>query len=356
MERAYLRSDASYDGLFFLGVRTTGIFCRPSCRGRKPKPENVDFFGEPAEAVRAGFRPCRRCTPAARRDEPAWVQPLLDRVETNPDARVSERQLQKMSLDPDRVRRYFLTRFGLTFQGYCRARRLAGAYSDLRSGGALDDAVFGHGYESHSGFREAFAKVFGQPPARAAAKGGAQAPLHVNWIDTPIGPLLAGATDEGVCLLEFSERHRLERQVQTLQRLFRTVLVPGPHRHLTQLERELGEYFESRRQSFDVALAMAGTPFELQVWRALQRIPFGETRSYEDVARAVGNVRAVRAVGRANGRNHIVIVIPCHRVVNKSGDLGGYGGGLWRKRRLLHLEQSGPVGALTRRAASTPRA
>ena len=342
MERAYLRSDASYDGLFYLGVRTTGIFCRPSCHARKPKTENVEFFSSPKEAVFAGYRPCLKCKPVAGEDEPAWVGRLVARIEQRPQARIREQDLRTMGLNPERVRRYFAARYGLTFQAYCRARRLAGAFEQIRDGGTVDDAVFETGYESHSGFRDAFTRVFGKPPAAATGKNSAQPAecVRVSWIDTPIGPMIAGATDSGVCLLEFTDRRMLEHQFDVLQRRFKAGIAPGAHRYLTQLERELAEYFAGTRTSFDVPVHAPGSPFEERVWRALCEIPFGETRSYEDIARAVGSPRGVRAVGRANGLNRIAIVIPCHRVVNKSGELGGYGGGLWRKRRLLHLERA----------------
>ncbi|HEX2445854.1 MAG TPA: methylated-DNA--[protein]-cysteine S-methyltransferase [Vicinamibacterales bacterium] len=337
MERAYQLSDASYDGVFFLGVRTTGIFCRPSCPARKPKPENVEFFAMPKDALFAGYRQCLRCRPLEGNQAPEWVSRLLERIERQPDVRIKERELRDLGVEPARVRRYFLSRYGLTFQAYCRARRLSRAFERIRDGEALDDAVFETGYESHSGFREAFLKAFGQPPGRSADASC----IRLAWIDTPLGPMVAGATDKGVCLLEFTDRRMLEHQLTTLQRRFKAALAPADHPHLTALRTELAEYFAGTRRTFDVPIDAPGTPFEERVWRELSRIPFGETRSYEEIARNVATPAAVRAVGRANGMNRLAIVIPCHRVLNKSGELGGYGGGLWRKRRLLHLERSG---------------
>ena len=334
MERAYQASDASYDGVFFLAVRTTGIFCRPSCPARKPKPENVEFFAQPKDALFAGYRPCLRCRPLDGREAPEWVRPLLERIEQEPQARVRESDLRGLGLEPARVRRYFTTKFGLTFQAYCRARRLARAFETIKDGTSLDEAVFDTGYESHSGFREAFEKAFGEPPGRAA---GTEC-LRLAWIDTAIGPMVAGASDRGLCLLEFTDRRRLEMQIATLRKRFKAALVPDDHPYLAQIRRELTEYFAGTRQAFTVPVEAPGTPFEERVWAALTRIPYGETRSYEDIAREVATPAAVRAVGRANGMNRIAIVVPCHRVLNKNGDLGGYGGGLWRKRRLLELE------------------
>ena len=334
MERAYQRSDASYDGIFYLGVRTTGIFCRPSCHARKPRPENVEFFPGVREALFAGYRACLKCRPLERGDQPGWVAELLRRIDTTPEARMRDRDLRALGLEPARVRRYFDARYGLTFQAYCRARRLARAFERIREGAPIDDAVFDTGFESHSGFREAFRKAFGAPPGRLSADC-----VRLAWIDTPLGPMIAGATDAGVVLLEFTDRRMLEQQLATLRRRLRAALAPAPHRHLETLQRELAEYFAGARRSFTVPVSAPGTPFEERVWAALREIPPGETRSYEHIARAIGHPSAVRAVGRANGMNRIAIVIPCHRVVNKSGDLGGYGGGLWRKRRLLQIER-----------------
>jgi AraC family transcriptional regulator of adaptative response/methylated-DNA-[protein]-cysteine methyltransferase len=336
MTRAYLASDASYDGIFLLAVRTTGVFCRPSCPARKPKPENVEFFARPKEALDAGYRPCRRCRPLDDEQAPEWVKALVGRVERDPAARVRERDLRASGLEPARVRRYFATRYGLTFQAYCRARRLTRAFEQIRAGAAIDDTVYETGYESHSGFRDAFEKTFGRPPGQSA---GASC-VHLGWLETPLGPMVAGATDAGLCLLEYTDRRMLERQLADLRSRFDAALVPSRHPLVDQAGRELDEYFAGTRTTFTVPTAARGTPFEARVWAELAAIPYGETRSYEDVARALGNAAAVRAVGRANGRNPIAVIVPCHRVVNKNGELGGYGGGLWRKRRLLHLEQS----------------
>lgn len=337
MERAYLRSDASYDGVFYVAVRTTGIFCRTSCPARKPKPENVEFFATPKEALFAGYRPCLRCRPREGDAAPPWVNRLLARVERRPDSRIQERDLRTMGVEPARVRRYFSACYGLTFQAYCRARRLAQAFERIREGGTVDDAVFDTGYQSHSGFRDAFQKNFGLSPGRSA-EGNC---IRLAWLDTALGPMIAGATDDGVCLLDFTDRRMLEHHFATLRRRLKAGFAPGRHPHLTLLRKELGEYFAGTRRAFSVPVDMRGTPFEMSVWHELQQIPYGETRSYADMARRVRNPAAVRAVGRANGLNAIAIVVPCHRVVNKNGNLGGYGGGLWRKRRLLHIEAAG---------------
>jgi AraC family transcriptional regulator, regulatory protein of adaptative response / methylated-DNA-[protein]-cysteine methyltransferase len=339
MERAFLGSDASYDGVFFTAVRTTGIFCRPSCRARKPLPSNVEFFGSIREALFAGYRPCQRCHPTRPSgSSPEWVKQLLEEVETNPERRLRDGEVRALGIDPARARRYFLEHYGMTFQAYCRGRRLAGALRQLRGGAALDDVALGTGWESHSGFREAFARRFGTPPGKSTAASC----VVTTGIDTPLGPMIAGATDEGLCLLEFADRRMIEKQITRLEHLMKQPLVPGDHPHLTRVREELERYFAGALRTFTVPLVFRGTPFEERVWRQLVRIPYGETCSYADLAGRVKAPGAQRAVGRANGMNRIAIVIPCHRVVNSDGKLGGYGGGLWRKHWLLELETHGP--------------
>jgi len=336
MENAYRKSDSTYDGVFFLGVRTTGVFCRPSCGARKPLPHNVVYFATPRDAVFAGYRPCKRCQPLSAIGEPPdWAGRLLAEIERDPARRLTDAALRSMSIDPAKARRFFNRNYGMTFQAYCRGRRLGKAFERIRKGERLDDVTLGHGYESHSGFREAFARTFGTPPGRA---NGTEC-ITVSWIESPLGPLVAGATGEHLVLLEFTDRRMLEAQISTLGRLFRRPIVPGENPVLGRLRRELREYFAGKLRKFTVPLAFPGSEFQQRVWRGLLEIPYGSTLSYEALARRVKAPRAQRAVGHTNGLNRIAIVIPCHRVVNKDGKLGGYGGGLWRKRALLGLER-----------------
>lgn len=336
MERASNARDASYDGVFFLAVTTTGIFCRPSCPAKKPRPENVRFFATAREAMFSGFRACLRCRPLeVGGAPPAWAGALLEELERDPAARLNDEALRRRGLEPARVRRFFQKEYGMTFHAFRRARRLGGALDAIRRGERAEDAGWDAGFESASGFRAAFERQFGGAPGRAAEADC----VRLAWVESPVGPLLAGATEKGVALLEFTDRRALEKQLGTLRRRLGRPLVPGENEHLERLRAELGEYFAGERRDFSLPIDLAGTPFELAVWRGLLAIPYGETRSYEALALAVGRPGGQRAVGAANGRNRIAIVVPCHRVVNKSGELGGYGGGLWRKRFLLDLEQ-----------------
>jgi len=336
MKRAFLAGDASYDGIFFVAVRTTGIFCRPCCPARKPLLKNVEFFPSVREAVFAGFRPCKRCRPLDTNGKhPGWAASLLKEIEHNPSVRLKAADLRARHIDPARARRYFQKNLGMTFQAYCRGRRMSQALQQIKRGVPLDDVALGNGYDSHSGFREAFSRLFGSPPGRARGKDC----VVTGWMESPVGPLLMGATGKGICLLEFTDRRALETQCQTLGKRFNCAIVPGHNEFLDQLQEELSGYFAGQVRQFKVPLIYPGTPFQQAVWDALLKIPFGQTCSYEDVADDIGVPGAQRAVGRANGMNRIAIVIPCHRVVNKGGKLGGYGGGLWRKQFLLDLER-----------------
>jgi AraC family transcriptional regulator of adaptative response/methylated-DNA-[protein]-cysteine methyltransferase len=336
MARAMLSSDRSYDGVFFIAVRTTGIFCRPSCTARKPRPSNVEYFGTHREALLAGYRPCKRCRPLdADGRPPDWVQRLLARVESDPTGRINDRDLRAIQIDPARARRYFNHNYGMTFQAYQRSRRMGLALAEVRRGADVTHVGFKHGYESTSGFRDAFAKVFGQPPGKARAADC----IVSAWLTSPIGPLLAAATNEGLCLLEFTDRRAIEKQITVLRRRMDRSIVPGKNAHIERVEDELARYFDGKITQFKTPLVISGTPFQEKVWRRLLRIPYGETCSYDDMARDIGQPLARRAVGRANGDNRIAIVIPCHRVIRADGTLSGYGGGVWRKQLLLDLER-----------------
>lgn len=338
LERAFTRKDASYDGVFFTAVRTTGIFCRPSCPSQ-PKLENTEFFASVKECLFAGYRACKRCDPlAANGQRPAWVNDLLARVGESASGRLPAHELKALGHTPERVRRWFTRNLGMTFAEWCRGQRLAGAFDRLRNGMKLDDVALDSGFESHSGFREAFTRVFGEAPGRARIEGGR---IVIQMIESPIGPVLVGATDAGVCLLEFTDRRMLETNRQTIRQRFHSPVVPGEHRWLNQLKCEVKEYFAGQRKDFTVPLALKGTEFQEHVWAQLRLIPFGQTIAYAELARRVGRPNAQRAVALANGQNRIAILIPCHRVIGKDGSLTGYGGGLWRKRLLLELERTG---------------
>src|SRR5438552_14237495 len=207
MYRALVNRDSSFEGIFYVGVRTTGIFCRPTCSAKKPARENVDFFATPSEALHGGYRPCLRCHPMdPGKRPPKLIERLRAEVEHAPGGRLTDKELAAMAIDPSTARRQFKRHYGMTFQAYHRARRLGVALRDVRRGGRVDEARNGSGFESESGFREAFTKIFGEPPTTARAR----APLLAERIDTPLGAMIAVADDEGLRLLEFIDRRATE--------------------------------------------------------------------------------------------------------------------------------------------------
>ena len=335
MYRALVEKDPAFDGLFFTGVTTTGVFCRPTCTARKPRRENVVFFSTARDALLAGYRPCQVCRPVQPPGAmPEVVRQLLDEVEADPSLRLRDADLRSRGIDPTALRRWFKKNHGLTFQGYVRTLRIGAAFGRIKHGDTATAAAFDHGWDSLSGFGEAFRKVMGTPPT-----GAPDRVITVTRIETPLGPMLAGATDDGICLLEFVDRRMIETQLVRLQKLLGENLVPGTRKHFDRLAAELHRYFAGELHRFESPLDMRGTEFQRKVWSALLTIPYGQTRSYSEQARLLGAPSAVRAVARANGDNRIAIVIPCHRVVGSDGSLTGYGGGLWRKRWLLDLER-----------------
>ncbi len=336
MYKALVDHDPTFEGIFYVGVATTGIFCRPTCRVRTPKRENVEFFPSASEALHAGFRPCRRCRPLERAGNASpVVERLLAEVESEPTGRLRDADLERRGIDPSTARRAFKRYCGMTFQAYHRARRMGLALAGVRQGKSMLDLQLDHGFESGSGFRGAFNRLLGTAPSRAHGVDC----LYARWIETPLGPMLALADDHGLVLLEFVDRRGLERELETLQRKLKRTILPGPHRYLDQIDADLQAYFAGRSFEFRTPIAVGGSPFQHAVWEALLQIPPGATRSYAEIAAAVGKPAAVRAVGRANGDNPLCLVVPCHRVIGADGTLTGYGGGLWRKQWLLEHER-----------------
>ena len=336
MYRALVNRDSSFEGIFYVGVRTTGIFCRPTCSAKKPARENVDFFATPSEALHGGYRPCLRCHPMdPDKRPPGLIERLRAEVERAPGGRLTDKELAALAIDPSTARRQFKRHYGMTFQAYHRARRMGLALREVQKGGRVNEARNGSGFESASGFREAFTRVFGDSPTAVKSRE----PMFAERIETPLGAMIAVTDDEGLRLLEFTDRRATEKELSILRKRLRTSVVPGEHPHLEAIRSQLGDYFSGKQLEFNLPLAPVGSDFQLRAWEILRSIPIGETRSYSWMAKQLGDENAGRAVGRANGTNMICIVIPCHRVIRADGTLCGYGGGLWRKKWLLDHEK-----------------
>ena len=339
MLAAWRRRDRSFDGLFVLGVRTTGIFCRPSCPSQ-PNEENLEFLDSPASALAAGYRPCKRCHPTLSLGQrPEWVQRLMAHSNQHPTVPIRASDLKRWGLTPERVRRWFATNLGQTFAQWQREQRLGSALHQLAAGGSIDDAVHASAFESHSGFRTAFARLFDNPPGTASEKDC----ICTAWYETPLGPMIGLADETGLRALEFAQPDRMRTLAEEARKRFGKTLLHRSNETLMALGEELRCYFGGTLRRFQTHLELQGTSFQLRVWEVLREIPFGETASYAEVATQVGDVRAVRAVARANATNPVYLLVPCHRVISKAGGISGYGGGVWRKRALIRLEREGNI-------------
>lgn len=336
MYQAIVEKDTSFEGVFFTAVKTTGIFCRPSCTARKPKFENVEFFRTSKECILKGYRPCKVCNPLQSLNQmPMAYQKILDELSENPTLKFKDYDLKQKGIDPNQIRRWFLKNHGITFQSYQRIFRINSAFKKIQNGESVTHTAFDTGFESLSGFSDSFRNIFGVSP-----KQGKQHNLiDLKRIETPLGTMLTCATRQGICLLEFTDRKMLETELKSIAKLLNATIIQGPNEHFETLEIQLREYFEGHRKEFSVPLHTLGTEFQHKVWAALQGIPYGQTKSYKAQAIAIGSPESVRAVANANGLNRISILIPCHRVIGSDGQLTGYGGGLWRKKYLLELEE-----------------
>jgi AraC family transcriptional regulator of adaptative response/methylated-DNA-[protein]-cysteine methyltransferase len=328
---AFMRRDRSWDGRVFGAVTTTGIYCKPSCPARRPKREHVIFYSTPEEARAAGYRSCLRCKPdevGRDREAVAKAVKLIEQAEEAPTlAEVAE----AVGYAPHHFQRIFKRDLGISPAEYARALRNRRTEQALKANGRVTDAVYDAGYQSPSGFYSDAKERLGMTPS-AWRNGGRGETIRWTTFDSPLGQMLIAATSKGICRLTFDDSET------SLRRLF-------PHATIVRDEGGLKELVEGALRAIERPLAMpdlpidvAGTAFQEAVWRELRKIPAGETRSYAEIAAAIGHPKAVRAVGSANGDNHVCVLIPCHRVIRSDGSLGGYGGGIERKKKLLAAE------------------
>lgn len=333
--QALLDKNSAYEGVFYVGVRTTGVFCRPTCPARRPKFENCEFFKTAKEALLASFRPCQRCQPLSHPNSiSSVVRTLIQAIEKNPEKRWKDADFRQLSIDVSTARRQFKKRFGMTLVEYARARRIGLALKQIKEGKTVIDTQLTAGYESSSGFRDAFSKIMGSAPSRANP-----IVLKAAWLDTPLGSMLVVADEKGLYILEFIDRRGLEQEIFRLKKKINAVIIPGETSSIESIATELFDYFNKKQFIFKTPIHLIGSPFQKSVWAELIKIPPGETRSYLDIAKSLNAPTACRAVARANGANSLAIIIPCHRVINSNGELGGYGGGVARKQWLLEHEE-----------------
>jgi AraC family transcriptional regulator, regulatory protein of adaptative response / methylated-DNA-[protein]-cysteine methyltransferase len=342
---AVVGRDRQFDGRFVYAVRSTGVYCRPSCPSRRPLVANVVFFNDPAGAEQAGFRACKRCRPRAN-GAPAGVAAAVRETAAFIDAHADERitlaaLARRTGVSPFHLQRVFRRELGVTPREYQQARRLDRLRAQLRRGETVSRATYDAGFGSASRVYEQAARL-GMTPA-AYRRGGQGLQIRFAIVTSPLGQLLVAATPRGICTVSLGDTEtQLERRLRA--EFPRAVVERDEGGALAEAARRVVAHIRGDAPAHDLPLDVRGTAFQQQVWRALLAIPYGETRSYAEVAAAIGHPTATRAVARACATNPIAVVIPCHRVVRSDGGLGGYAAGIERKERLLEVEGRGSRG------------
>jgi AraC family transcriptional regulator of adaptative response/methylated-DNA-[protein]-cysteine methyltransferase len=329
---AVLRRDRAFDGRFVTGVLSTGIYCRPSCAARHPKRENVRFFANGGEAAKAGLRPCLRCKPDdAARDAEA-VARAVKLIEASESAPSLDALAEAVGYSPFHFHRLFKRATGVTPAAYARGRRAGQMARSLEAEPRITDAIYDAGYSGPSRFYDDAKRRLGMTPS-AWRSGGAGETIRWATAETDLGTMLVAATAKGICRLSFDEDE------SALRRRFPKARIEPGGAEMAELVRRTVAAVNAPDRPHDLPLDVHGTAFQEAVWRELQKIPPGETRTYAQIAAAVGRPAAVRAAGTANGDNNVAVLIPCHRVIRSDGTLGGYAYGLERKAELLRREK-----------------
>lgn len=348
--QAVLARDASRDGTFVTAVLTTKIYCRPSCPARHPRPENVRFYPGPDDAEQAGFRPCKRCRPREERrpDRAADLVPRVCRyLDENRDERVTLADLaREVGMSPHHLQRTFKRATGVSPRQYAEALRLGRLKQRLKGKEPVTMALYEAGYGSSSRLYERSNARLGMTPGAYRA-GGKGTVIRYAIAKTPIGRVLVAATEKGVCSIRIDEPS--EVMERALRREFPEATLRRDRAGLAAWIERIARHLGGGEPRIDLPLDVRGTAFQWKVWDALRAIPYGETKTYRDVARAIGKPRAARAVGRACATNPVAILIPCHRVVREGGGLGGYAYGLPVKERILSAERGGTPTRVRRR-------
>ncbi|HRE39731.1 MAG TPA: methylated-DNA--[protein]-cysteine S-methyltransferase [Ignavibacteria bacterium] len=333
---SFINNEIRFDGVYWVGVKTTGIFCRPVCTARKPKEINVTFFDSIREALQNGFRACKICKPLNNPDEtPKNINLLLSKLDENPETKFKNYNLRQMGFEPATLSRWFKKKYGITFHTYQRMNRINTAFKEISKGKTVTDTAFNSGFESISGFNDSFKKIFGVSPNKSKKI----TVINIERFNTPLGTMIAGATDNELCILEFTDRRMLETELKQLTKLLNATYIQAKNSVIEKTKLQISEYFSGKRKKFDIKLLTPGSEFQNKVWKSLTKIPYGKTISYKQQSVNMEIPKSVRAVANANGQNRIAIIIPCHRVIGENGKLTGYGGGLWRKERLINLEK-----------------
>ena len=339
--QAVLTRDARFDGQFVFAVSSTGIYCRPSCPSRRARRERVSFFQLPEAAERAGFRACRRCHPRSARVVDPQIQmarTVCRMIEGNEGETITLAALSKeVGVSAFHLQRTFKSIMGITPRQYAEAYRMKRFKQGVRKGVAITSAIYDAGYGSSSRLYERASSQLGMTPA-TYGKGGRGAVINYDIVDTPMGRLLVAATDKGVCSVMLGDS---DKGLKTnLLNEFPEAKIRQDKEPLRSSLKAIVDYLKNKSPHIDLPLDIRATAFQKQVWEHLRAIPYGQTNSYSEVAKAIGQEKAVRAVARACATNPVALVIPCHRVIREDRSLGGYRWGLQRKQNLLETERT----------------
>ena len=337
--RSVLDRDASKDGVFFYAVKTTGVFCRPSCPSRRPKPENVLFFDGAESAMAAGFRPCERCRPDIESRTEALaklIEKACRRIEEADNPPSLDELAKQAILSRFHFHRLFKSITGMTPKAYgvfCRARKVQKALTQDK--GDVTEALYDAGFNSSSRFYESAQGILGMNPS-VYKKGGSGVEIKFAIGDSSMGSILVAASAIGVCAIFMGDDP--EKLIRDLEKRFPNALLVGGDAAFESVVAKVVGFVEAPKLGLDLPLDLQGTAFQQRVWQALMKIPPGETASYADIAISIGRPTASRAVAQACGANKIAVVIPCHRVIRKDGGISGYRWGVARKKILLEKE------------------
>jgi AraC family transcriptional regulator of adaptative response/methylated-DNA-[protein]-cysteine methyltransferase len=336
--RAVLGRDGRYDGRFVYAVRTTGIFCRPSCPSRRPHRRHVAFFDAPPAARAAGFRPCLRCTPERESRVARSIGQVRAHIDAHLDERLTLGELSRLAgLSPSHLQKAFKAALGLSPRDYVRLRRADRFKAEVRAGRSVTDALYEAGYGSGSRLYSDASARLGMTPG-AYKRGGAGESVRFSTAASKLGRLLVASTERGLCAVQLGESDAALEAA--LHKDYPRAEIVRDDRVLKPTLAAILAHLDGAVPRLDLPVDVAATAFQWRVWRTLQEIPYGETRSYAQVAESLGQPKAVRAVARACASNRVALVVPCHRVVRTDGSLGGYRWGAARKRRLLEKEKS----------------
>ncbi|MDF3047131.1 MAG: cysteine methyltransferase [Candidatus Midichloriaceae bacterium] len=334
--QAFLSRNPEYEGVFYVGVKTTKKFCRVTCPKRKPRFENCEFFESIEDATAALYKPCKYCCPIRTFSGPMdLVEAIIQKVDEDLEKEWVEIDFYELKTTSDIVRRQFKKRFGMTFVEYVKARKLGAMVEKLISSKTLKDAQGSIEYKSSNPLTDLIRGKLGLEPTLLKPKRV----LHESWIRTRFGAMLAISNDKAIVFLGFIDRKDLELEIERIRLGMKAIIIPGVTKPMELLQKELDDYFKGSLKTFTTPINVTGSKLQKKIWNEVHKIPYGKITTYLEIANSIGKSKAVRAIASLIGKNPISIIVPCHRVVNSNGSLGGYNSGVVRKQRLLSLEK-----------------